>query len=100
MRAEKRRKSEAGRSLILLGASGRGKDLDFILPECETMKEVYVGKGPTLAQVLKELSGGLVESVAGESYSPSKRSDFTTSHNRGQSRGFTVVTVRPQPLSL
>ena len=36
---------EARGSLILLGASGRGKDLDFILPECETMKEVYVGRG-------------------------------------------------------
>lgn len=35
---ESRKRGEirgAGRSLILLGASGRGKDLDFILPECE-----------------------------------------------------------------
>lgn len=54
---------EARGSLILLGALGYGKEFVFY-SSCVWNHEGSVpGKEPTLAQVFKELSGGLVENM-------------------------------------
>ena len=54
---------EARGSLILLGALGHGEEFGFYSSCVWNHKGSVLGKGPTLAQVFKKLSGGLMENV-------------------------------------